>query len=97
MRELEIDVIGSMLVNQSVKPGVLRDLQPADIQNKNFRHIYAQMLDSRDRMFNIDSMALLDNNIARNKYILNLMNDCVDVDIKGKCEFLVGKSIKAKS
>ena len=95
-RQIEIDVIGSMLLNCSVKTGILRDLQPRDISNKNFGVIYKEMLESKDRMFKIDPMTLLNENIARNKYLLNLMNECDDIDIINKCDWLVSSSIGAK-
>jgi len=93
-RQAEVDVLGSMLLNGSVKTGVLRDLQPRDMSNKNFGVIYQEMLNAKDRTHKFDAMSLLNDNIAHNKYLLNLMNECIDSNIDIKCDWLVNKAIK---
>jgi hypothetical protein len=84
---VERDLVGSMLLNGSIKTQY--KLYTDDFMFARLRGLYKYLINLSDEngLFNQDD--LLTDNIDRNKYILNLMNNCINENIAIKSRWLV--------
>lgn len=85
---IEVDVLGTMLVNQSISKALLRNVITKDFKFAQNREIYSHLRDLSDRRGKIEISTILSSNIERNRHILNLMNDCVTSNLDAKCKWL---------
>lgn len=84
----EVDVLGTMLIKESISKALLRNVIAKDFKFAQNREIYSYLRDMSDRRGKIEIKTILSSNIKRNKHILNLMNDCLTTNLDVKCKWL---------
>ena len=85
---IEVDVLGTMLVNQSKSKALLRNVIAKDFKFAQNREIFSLLRGMSDRRGKFQATYALGSNIDTNRYILNLMNDCVTSNLDVKCQWL---------
>ena len=81
-RMIERDIIGSMLINGSIKTKTI--LTTNDFVYARLRGLYRHLINNSDEHGSFDPMEVLTDDIDKNKYILNLMNETVNANINLK-------------
>lgn len=88
-RLTERDVVGSMLLSGSIKTKYT--IYTEDLQYIRVRGLYRHLINISDEHGSFKHDELLTDNLARNKYILNLMNECIDANIDLKTIWLINR------
>lgn len=83
----ETDVIGSMLINGSIKTKYT--LYTEDLHNPTLRKLYRHLINNSDEHGSFTNDDVLTDNISANRYILTLMNNALISNIDTKCRYLV--------
>ncbi len=86
-QHVERDIVGSMLLNGSIKTKYT--LYTDDFQLVRLRGLYRHLINLSDEHGSFDPMEALTDDIDKNKYILNLMNETVNTNIDIKSRWLV--------
>lgn len=87
-RSIERDVIGSMLINNTIYPHNKIVLTPEDFKYERLRGLYKHLVNISNIDGSFDSKDVLTNNNENNKYILNIMVGCVASNINLKVRML---------
>lgn len=87
-RSIERDVIGSMLINNTIYPYNKIVLTLDDFKYKRLRGLYKHLISISNVDGSFDSKDVLTNNHDNNKYILNIMVGCVAANINLKVRML---------
>jgi len=83
----ERDIIGSMLLSGSIK--TKHTIYTEDFRLIRLRGLYRHLINLSDEHGSFEHSELLTDNLDKNRYILNLMNECVDANINTKSRFLI--------
>ncbi len=84
---LERDVIGSMLINGSIKTKYT--VYTEDFKHVRLRGLYRYLINLSDEHGSFKHNDVLTENIDKNRYILNLMNGSIATNINVKTRFLI--------
>ena len=90
----ERDVIGSMLINGSIKTKYT--VYTEDFRHIRLRGLYRHLINLSDEHGSFEHDELLTDNLDNNKYILNLMNVYINANIDVKTRFLIKGAIWTK-
>ena len=86
-RSIERDIIGSMLINGSIKTRYT--LYTEDFKHIRIRGLYRHLINLSDEHGSFNQNEVLTDNIETNKYILNMMNEAVITNINLKIRRLL--------
>ena len=85
----ERDVVGSMLINGSIKTKYT--VYTEDFRHIRLRGLYRHLINLSDEHGSFKHDELLTDNVDKNRYILNLMNECIDANINVKTRKLINR------
>lgn len=85
-RLTERDVVGSMLLSGSIKTKYT--VYTEDFKHIRLRGLYRHLINLSDEHGSFKHDEVLTSNIEANRYILNLMNECVNANINVKTRWL---------
>jgi len=93
--QIEIDVIGSMLINGDMTVALLSDLHSQDFRFKKNRTIYKAMKQLQHYVkFETTDLLTDEEKGKQNMDIINMMDGCLMTNIDVKCRWLLEQSHK---
>ena len=83
----ERDIIGSMLLSGSIK--TKHTIYTEDFRLIRLRGLYRHLINLSDEHGSFEHSDVLTDSVDKNRYILNMMNECVNANIDIKSSWLI--------